>query len=203
MLSSAFNFRSAFVGSSGGILLTISRGIAMGVFTNEAGLGTSGIAISQGVSKDPYKGGLIAMFGIFVDTVLMCNITAITFLSSVSISEVNSGWDMASEVFKKGFYFAPYLGSFILMICICFFAFASIIGWSYYGEVFFLHTFKKLSPKIYKYLFSAAVFLGSFLSRGSLFYFSDIFNALMAYPNVITLALKSREIRKELIKRES
>ncbi len=203
MVSAAFDFRSAAIGSAGGILLTISRGIAMGVFTNEAGLGTSGIAISQGVSTDPLKGGLISMFGIFIDTILMCNITAVTFVSSGVISGENSGWNMAGEAFRKGFFFAPKLGGFILMLCVSAFAFASIIGWSYYGEVFFSHTFKKASPKIYKYLFSAAVFLGSFLSRGSLFYFSDIFNALMAYPNIITLLIKSGEIRKELIKRES
>lgn len=203
MLYEAFNFRSAAIGSAGGILLTISRGIAMGVFTNEAGLGTSGIAISQGVSEKPYKGGLISMFGIFVDTVLMCNLTAITFISAGGVKDSRTGWDMASEVFKKGFFFSPNLGSFILMICVCFFAFASIIGWSYYGEAFFRFTFKRLSPKIYKYLFSLAVFLGSFLSRSSLFYFSDIFNALMAFPNVITLLFSVGKITKEVRKSES
>ena len=203
MFKSAFSVRTAVIGSAGGFFLTVSRGIAMGVFTNEAGLGTSGIALSQSGHRSPVSGGLVSVFGIFIDTIVMCNITALSIMVSGAYFTDLSGWDMTNEAFRTGFYKNEALGSFILMICLCFFAFASIIGWSYYGEVFFKTVFGGVPVKVYKILFSAAVFLGAFIDKGALFSISDIFNALMAYPNIITVISRRKEVRSELLKTEA
>lgn len=194
IIKDAFSFKSAAHGLGGSAFLMISRGISMGVFTNEVGIGTSGIAVSgMGVSS-PRDGGLISMFGVFIDTIVMCNLTAVCLIASGAYSQSPGGWEMTDKAFRNGFAFSPEFGSFILMICLFFFAFASMIGWSYYGEVFFKNLFPKGNIKIYYFSFIALCFLGVFIKKGSLFYITDIFNAFMVFPNVFAVFKKRREI---------
>lgn len=194
IIKDAFSFQSVYHGLGGSAFLMISRGISMGVFTNEAGIGTSGIAVSgMGVSS-PRDGGLISMFGVFIDTIVMCNLTAVCLIASGAYSQSPGGWEMTDKAFRNGFFFSPNTGSFVLMLCLFFFAFASMIGWSYYGEVFFKNLFPKGNIKIYHIFFISLCFLGIFIRKGSLFYITDLFNAFMVFPNVFAVFKKSREI---------
>ncbi|MBQ5320870.1 MAG: sodium:alanine symporter family protein [Oscillospiraceae bacterium] len=194
IIKDAFSFKSAIHGAAGGAFLMISRGISMGVFTNETGIGTSGIAVSgMGVSS-PRDGGLISMFGVFIDTIVMCNLTAVCLIASGAYSSSPDGWEMTDTAFRSGFSFSPEMGSFILMLCLFFFAFASMIGWSYYGEVFFRNLFPKGNIRIYHIAFISLCFLGVFIRKGSLFYITDLFNAFMAFPNIFAVMIHRGEV---------
>ena len=200
MLRSAFHPEAVAYGSAGGLFLTMSRGISMGIFTNEAGIGTSGIALCQAGENSAVSGGYSGVFGVFVDTVVVCNITALSIMSSGAFFMDLSGWEMTNFAFRSGFSFCPFLGTVVLSFCLVIFAFAAIIGWSFYGEVFWREVLPKLDVKFYRLLFSAALFLGVFYEKEGLFCLPDIFNALMTVPNVLRLVICRREVREELVK---
>ncbi len=200
MLKSAFNPEAVAYGISGGLFLVMGKGIAMGIFTNEAGIGTSGIALCQAGESSSVSGGFSGVFGVFVDTVVVCNITALSIMSSGAYFKDLSGWEMTNFAFQTGFSFCPFLGTAILSFCLVIFAFAAIIGWSFYGEVFWREVFSSFDVKGYRFLFSLALFLGVFSEKEGLFCLPDIFNALMTIPNVIRIILCRREVREELIK---
>lgn len=194
IIKTAFCPKAAASGFTGGIFLCISRGVSMGVFTNEAGIGTSGIAVSDMGITSPYKGGMVSMFGVFIDTILMCTLTAVCLLCSGAYFNSQSGWDMTSTAFREGFFFSPDFGSVVLMVCLFCFGFASMIGWCYYGEVFFRNLFERANIRIYHTAFISMVFLGAFIEKGALFYITDLFNAFMAFPNIFAVMKHRNEV---------
>ena len=200
MIKSAFCPSAVAYGISGGLFVAVGKGIAMGIFTNEAGIGTSGIALCQAGENSALSGGFSGVFGVFVDTIVVCNVTALSIMSSGAYFMELSGWEMTNFAFRSGFSFYPFLGTVILSVCLVIFAFAAIIGWSFYGEVFWREVFSGIDIRWYRMLFSLALFLGVFSEKEGLFCLPDIFNALMTVPNVIRLIVCRREVREELVK---
>lgn len=181
-------FTDAFTGSAvgGGILGTVIRyGIARGVFSNEAGLGSAPIAAAAAKTDYPGRQGLVSMTQVFIDTIIVCSITGITI---VMADLHQTGIDGGA---LTGASFGAFLGSpglYIVSIATILFAYSTLIGWSYYGEKCFNYLIK--NPKAvtyYRTVWVLVVFVGSVTVIDIVWLFSDIFNALMAVPNLIGL----------------
>ncbi len=166
---------------------TAATGIARGVFSGEAGLGSTVIVSSRSNAKSPETQGFVGMISIFTDTIVMCTLTALAILTAKSVS--------AAGAFYKTL---GVFGGRLLNVSIIFFAFTTIIGWSYYGEVCSKFLFGERAEKPYKVIFAAFVFIGAVTRLETVWAVSDIFNALMAVPNLlaIALALRLRILRK-------
>lgn len=182
-------FSAAFTGEAaagGAIGAAIRYGVARGVFSNEAGLGSAPIAAAAAKTDMPGRQALVSMTQVLFDTLIVCSITGITIvMSGLYIGGDLEGAPLTSAAF------AQYLGGFgpyVVAIGLIFFASSTIIGWSYYGEKCFQYLFKSPSLLIvYRILFVAAVFLGATASLTVVWTFSDVMNGLMAVPNLIGL----------------
>ena len=174
-----------------GMYKAIRFGFSRGVFSNEAGLGSSTILHSQASSSDSKSQGISAILEVFIDTVLMCSLTALVILTSTNIYE-NSlfGAELSIETFSKigGF------GSTGVSVLTAIFAFTSLCSYSFYAEKSLEYLLDNEELKIYKYIYSALVFLGGISSSQSLWLFSDICNGLMAIPNLFALNCLYKEI---------
>lgn len=185
ILKSAFNPRAAFGGATGiSILMVMQRGIGRGVFSNEAGLGSAPIAAAAARTKEPVRQGLISMIGTFIDTIIICTLTGLAIVITNSYNLGLDGASVTTSAFQSAL---PIIGTYIVNIGLIFFAFTTIIGWNYYGErcIQYLWGVKAIRP--YKYIFIAFVAIGPFLSLDMIFIIADIFNGLMALPNLIGL----------------
>lgn len=185
ILKSAFNPRAAFGGATGiSILMVMQRGIGRGVFSNEAGLGSAPIAAAAARTKEPVRQGLISMIGTFIDTIIICTLTGLAIVITNSYNLGLDGASVTTSAFQSAL---PIIGTYIVNIGLIFFAFTTIIGWNYYGErcIQYLWGLKAIRP--YKYIFIAFVAIGPFLSLDMIFIIADIFNGLMALPNLIGL----------------
>lgn len=172
-------------------------GISRGVFSNEAGLGSSAVIHAAADCDNPARQGQWGILEVFIDTVLMCTVTAAAILTSgVWSSETGlNGVELCSAVFESVFGRA---GGYFLNICICLFAFATLAAWSYYGKSGAEYLFGKKSGNIYNVIYTAAAFAGSVIRLESVWSFSDTFNGLMAIPNIFALLLLSGEAVGEL-----
>lgn len=209
---SAFNPAAAgggFVGST--IMIAARFGIARGLFSNESGLGSAPIVAAAAKTRNPVRQALVSSTGTFWDTVVICAMTGIVIVSSIlaypDISFENGGV-LTTMAFSK----IPYVGSPLLAFGSLTFAFSTILGWSYYGEraVEYIASKGRLKQKIgvkplvstYRIVFLITVYLGAVVSLDLVWNLADIFNALMAIPNLIALILLSgvivRETRKYL-----
>ncbi len=201
IFTNAFTGTAAVGGFAGAAFReVIQSGIARGVFSNESGLGSAPIAAAAAKTEWPARQGLVSMTGTFIDTIIVCNLTGFCILSSGSwLDEGVQGVLVTSHAFQSGFFFAPALGQFLLMLCLIFFAFTTILGWNYYGERCMEYLFHKqtLPVKIYRWLYVLAVFVGPFLSVEFVWNIADVFNGLMAFPNLVALFLLSGVIAKE------
>ena len=170
----------------GGILGTVIRyGIARGIFSNEAGLGSSPIAAAAAKTDYPGRQGLVSMTQVLIDTIIVCSITGITIVMADLYQSGIDGNALTSESFGA-FLGAP--GFYIVSIATILFAYSTLIGWSYYGEKCFNYLFR--SPKavtFYRVIWILVVFVGSITLIDIVWLFADIFNALMAIPNLIGL----------------
>ncbi len=191
----ALIFESAFTGhaAEGGfagaaVWAAIRFGVARGVFSNEAGLGSAPIAHAAAQTKDPVRQGLIAMLGTFLDTIIVCTITGLVIVSSGVWTSGESGAALTSAAFADAL---PGLGNYLVAISLAIFAFTTIIGWSFYGEkcVEFLFGVKAIKP--YRLLWILAVPLGATLSLDFVWLVADTLNAMMALPNLIAIAILS------------
>ncbi len=191
----ALIFESAFTGhaAEGGfagaaVWAAIRFGVARGVFSNEAGLGSAPIAHAAAQTKDPVRQGLIAMLGTFLDTIIVCSITGLVIVSSGVWTSGESGAALTSAAFADAL---PGLGNYLVAISLAIFAFTTIIGWSFYGEkcVEFLFGVKAIKP--YRLLWILAVPLGATLSLDFVWLVADTLNAMMALPNLIAIAILS------------
>lgn len=198
IITDAFNFRSAAGGFSGYIVNTaIVVGLKRGVFSNEAGLGSTVAVHSNCQIKDPKTQGTWGMAEVFIDTMIICTLTALVlFVSGVDIS--NGGADVICSAFATG------LGSFggiFISISIILFAFATIIGWFFIGLKSWEYIFPKKS-KFYKIIFLFCTYTGAITSISLVWEISDIFNGLMAIPNLVAIILLSNEIISEHKKKD-
>lgn len=189
IVSSAFGLRAAGGGALGAIIIAMQKGIARGIFSNEAGLGSAPIAAAAAQTKEPARQGLITMTGTFVDTVIVCSMTGISIVMMGSWNKGLSGVAVTTDAFKNGLPFSGSVSAFILMICLIFFAFTTILGWNYYSERCLEYLIGK-KPKailVFRWIYILAVFIGPFMTISAVWTIADICNALMALPNLIAL----------------
>ncbi|MGE4354174.1 MAG: alanine/glycine:cation symporter family protein [Oscillospiraceae bacterium] len=183
------------------IKVAVQKGVARGIFSNEAGLGSAPIAAAAAQTKDPVRQGLVTMTGTFIDTIVICTITGLSIV-------ISGGWnpDLGLEgaaitmyAFQNGLPFPAQVGSFLLMICLMFFAFTTILGWDYYSErcLEYLSGGNMKAVKAFRWLYIAAVFVGPYMTVSAVWTIAEIFNGLMAFPNLIALLALSGVVAKE------
>lgn len=182
-------FSATFTGEAavgGAIGAAIRYGVARGVFSNEAGLGSAPIAAAAAKTDLPGRQALVSMTQVFIDTLIICSITGITIvMSGLYTDESLEGSALTTAAFEQ---FLGPIGPMVVAIGLIFFASSTIIGWSYYGEKCFQYLFKNPSLLIvYRIAFIAMVFVGATVSLDLIWTFSDIMNGLMAVPNLIGL----------------
>lgn len=195
----AFGIRAFAGGAVGTIIVAMQKGIARGIFSNEAGLGSAPIAAAAARTDEPVRQGLISMMGTFIDTIVICTMTGLVIV-------ITGAWDMGLEgvavttkAFQLGLPFPPAVASFILMLCLVFFAFTTILGWDYYSEkcLEYLSNGNQKLVKGYRWLYILCVFIGPFMTVSAVWTIADIFNGLMALPNLIALVALSGVVAAE------
>ena len=190
IFAGAFNFKSAAGGVGGAVIAqAMTWGFKRGVFSNEAGLGSSVMVHSASNVKEPVVQGLWGIFEVFADTIIVCTCTALVILTTgvvdletgASISGA-SKLGLATEAFTKSF---GTFGGVFLAIAVCLFAFTTILGWSYYGSKAWEFLFGTKSTLVYKVVFIAMVVISATINVSLAIDLSDTFNGLMAIPNLI------------------
>ncbi len=191
----ALIFNDAFSGSaaSGGfagaaVAQAIRMGVARGVFSNEAGLGSAPIAHGAAQTEEPVREGLVAMLGPFIDTIVICTMTALVIVLTGSYSSGLSGADLTARAFNMGM---PVLGGYVVTFGIVVFAFSTAISWSYYGDRSVEYLFGPTMITPYRILYCLILPVGAAVELNTVWTISDIFNALMAWPNLIGLLFLS------------
>ncbi len=190
IVKSAFTGSALAGGAMGSMVVAMQQGIARGIFSNESGLGSAPIAAAAAVTKEPARQGLVSMTGTFIDTIVICTMTGISVVIAGSWMNPDlEGVEITMDAFQKGLPFPPQVATFSLMICLVFFAFTTILGWNYYGErcVEYLFNRNKSVVKGYRWLYIVAVFIGPYMTVAAVWNIADVFNALMAFPNLVAL----------------
>ncbi|HAP21308.1 sodium:alanine symporter family protein [Frisingicoccus caecimuris] len=200
IVKTAFTGSALVGGAVGTMVIAMQKGIARGIFSNESGLGSAPIAAAAAQTKEPVRQGLVSMTGTFIDTVLICSMTGISIvLTGAWQIEGLEGVEITSAAFRMGLPFPAVVSSFVLMLCLTFFAFTTILGWNYYGErcVEYLFNRNKNVVTTYRWLYILAVFIGPYMTVEAVWNIADIFNALMALPNLIALIALSGVVARE------
>lgn len=191
MVRGAFGLDAVAGGALGAMIVAMQKGVARGIFSNEAGLGSAPIAAAAARTKEPVRQGLVTMTGTFIDTIIVCTMTGLAIIISGTWSNPDlEGVEITDAAFRSGLPFPETLSSFFLMICLVFFAFTTILGWSYYSERCLTYLRGKSSKTMticFRWLYIAAVFIGPYLTVEAVWDTADIFNGLMALPNIIAL----------------
>ena len=196
----AFNPEAVTGGVVGTVFIAIQKGVARGIFSNEAGLGSAPIAAAAARTNEPARQGLVCMTGTFIDTIVICTMTglAIVVTGAWEPSLGLEGVDITIEAFNRGLAFiGPHSGiisSFFLMTALTFFAFTTILGWNYYSEKcleYLVGTERQWCVKAFRVLYVAVVFVGPYLTVSVVWGMADVFNGLMAFPNLVALLLLS------------
>ena len=211
VVKSAFCPKAVFGGALGITILTAMRnGIARGIFSNESGIGSAPIAAAAAKTKEPVRQGLVCMTGTFFDTIIICTMTGLAIVLTGAYESAMSGAavgvEITTEAFTKGLPFSNNVCAFLLMICLVFFAFTTILGWDYYSEKCLQYLAGPKKPFIFTYriLYILAVFVGPYLKVDFVWTLSDIVNGLMAFPNLVALFALSGVVKtetKDFIKR--
>ncbi|MCQ2108193.1 MAG: sodium:alanine symporter family protein [Fibrobacter sp.] len=199
IVRAAFNPSAVTGGVVGTIFIAMQKGIARGIFSNEAGLGSAPIAAAAAKTNEPVRQGLVCMTGTFFDTIIICTMTGLAIV-------VSGAWDpklglegvnITMEAFSRGLAFFPggaTIAPYFLAIALVFFAFTTILGWAYYSEKclqYLIGGKKKKAILAYRWVYVAAIFIGPYLTVSAVWTCADIFNGLMAFPNLIALILLS------------
>ena len=189
----AFNPTAAIGGFAGAtVAAAIRYGVARGVFSNESGLGSAAIPHGAAQTNDPVRQGYIAMLGTFIDTIIVCTLTALCILTSGAWTSGATGAPLTSMAFANSFAG----GNYVVAISLAIFAFTTLLGWSYYGERCWQFLFKEKSVMIYRVLWVVAILWFANQKIDFIWNLSDTLNGLMAIPNVIGLLILSPVIFK-------
>lgn len=189
ILESAFSGHAAQGGFAGAAVWAAIRfGVARGVFSNEAGLGSAPIAHAAAKTRDPVRQGLIAMLGTLLDTLVVCSVTGLVIVTSGIWDSGESGAALTSAAFGLAL---PGVGNYLVAIALALFAFSTILGWSFYGEKCVEFLFGTRAIKAFRVLWILAVPLGAVLSLDFVWLVADTLNALMALPNLIAIVALS------------
>lgn len=200
IVKGAFNPKAVTGGAVGTMLIAMQKGVARGIFSNEAGLGSAPIAAAAAKTKEPVRQGLISMTGTFIDTILICTMTGLSIvLTGAWKVEGLEGVEVTTYAFKQGLPIPEIVSAFLLMLCLVFFAFTTILGWDYYSErcLEYLSGGKKKMILVYRWLYIIAVFIGPYMTVKAVWTIADIFNGLMAIPNMIAIFALSGVVVKE------
>lgn len=203
IFSMAFNFEAMGGGVAGTVIASAMRwGVARGVFSNEAGLGSAPIAAAAAKTDHPSRQGYINMTGTFFDTIVVCSMTGLSIASSGMLGQIDpstgealTGANLTIAAFQTGL---GTMGGWLVTVGITLFAFSTILGWEYYGEksLEYLAGSTKLNTA-YRIFFSLIVFVGATTQLQMVWDISDTFNGMMAIPNLICLLVLSNVIAKE------
>lgn len=199
IVKSAFSGSALAGGAMGTMMIAMQKGIARGIFSNEAGLGSAPIAAAAAQTDSPVRQGLVSMTGTFIDTIVICTMTGLSIVVTGTWNTGLEGVAITTAAFQKGLPFPPVVASVVLMVCLVFFAFTTILGWNYYGErcIEYLFNRNRKVVKGYRWLYILAIFIGPYMTVQAVWNIADIFNALMAFPNLIALVALSRVVFSE------
>lgn len=204
ILEHAFAPSAASGGFAGAAVAAAIRfGVARGVFSNESGLGSAPIAHAAARTNNPVRQGLIAMTGVFFDTIIICSMTALVILSTGAWTSGKTSSALTYLAFQNGL---PGPGGLLVTIGLAVFAYSTMIGWAYYGEECIEYIFGLKARTPYRYLFCLAIAVGAFQKVGFVWDFSDTMNGAMAIPNLIGLLALSgvvAKITKDALKDEA
>lgn len=203
IVTSAFSFEiNELAGGVVGILIAMKSGISRGIFSNEAGLGSAPIASAAAKTNDAVRQGLVTMTGTFIDTIVICTMTGLAVI-------IGGGWKpelglegvaVTTYSFQSCLSFLPsQVPAFILMICLVFFAFTTILGWNYYSErcLAYLAGANPVITKLFRWIYILAVAIGPYMTVSAVWTIANIFNGLMAIPNIIALLALSGVVAAE------
>jgi len=185
---------SSIVGGAAGatVKLALTKGVARGLFSNEAGMGSTPHAHAVAKVNHPVEQGFVAMIGVFIDTFVILNLTALVIITTHSIPTGKTGAELSqyafSTLYGKG-------GDIFIAICMFFFAFSTILGWYFFGQANIKYLFGAKAVKIYSVIVAVCVFLGSLAEVELVWTMQDTFNSLMVIPNILALFALSGVIR--------
>ena len=186
---------SSIVGGAAGatIKLALTKGVARGLFSNEAGMGSTPHAHAVAKVNHPVEQGFVAMIGVFIDTFVILNLTALVIITTHSIPTGKTGAELSqyafSTLYGKG-------GDIFIAICMFFFAFSTILGWYFFGQANIKYLFGTKAVKIYSVVVAVCVFLGSLAEVELVWTMQDTFNSLMVIPNILALFALTGMIKK-------
>lgn len=191
-------FYDAFTGQAvaGGAIGSVIRwGVARGLFSNEAGLGTGAIASAAAVTDLPGRQAVIAMTQVFIDTIIVCTVTGLALTMADLYSTGLEGATLTAMSFDA--LLPGNIGQYVVAITLVTFIFSTMVGWSYFGEKCFTYLVGDNFTMLYRVIFTIAIFFGAVVPLQLVWNFADIFNAMMAIPNLIGLLLLSGVVAKE------
>ena len=203
IFKSAFGWKAALGGAAGWTFKQVTdsmqKGVARGIFSNEAGLGSAPIAASAAQVEEPVQQGIVSMLGTFIDTIIICTMTGLAIVIAFYTGEGANpehglkGIELTSAAFSKVLGGDGKSVQFLLMICLVFFAFTTILGWDYYSEkcLEYLTKGNMTAVKVFRWIYIAAVFIGPYFTISQVWTIADITNGLMAIPNCISLIVLS------------
>ncbi len=199
---SAFGLDAAAGGMLGAMIVAMQKGVARGIFSNEAGLGSAPIAAAAAQTNEPVRQGLVSMTGTFLDTIIVCSMTGLALVMTNSFDPTLGlqGADATMHAFAVGI---PFLSKTItdifVAICMILFGFTTILGWNYYSErcLEYLTNGKMQPVLVFRWLYIIAVFIGPYMTISAVWVIADIFNGIMALPNMIALFALSGVIARE------
>ena len=200
IVEAAFSPRAITGGVVGSMFVAMQKGVARGIFSNEAGLGSAPIAAAAAQTKEPVRQGLVSMTGTFIDTIVICTLTGLSIvLTGAWQVKGLEGVGVTTYAFQKGLPFPPEVSAFVLMLCLVFFAFTTSLGWDYYSErcLEYLSGGNMKHVKIFRWIYILAVFIGPYMTVSAVWTIADIFNGLMAIPNMIAIFALSGVVAKE------
>lgn len=209
IIEAAFSPKAITGGAVGSMLVAMQKGVARGIFSNEAGLGSAPIAAAAAQTNEPVRQGLVSMTGTFIDTIVICTLTGLSIvLTGAWQVDGLEGVAVTTYAFQKGLPIPEEVSAFILMICLIFFAFTTILGWNYYSErcLEYLSGGNMKHVKIFRWIYILAVFIGPYMTVSAVWTIADIFNGMMALPNMIALFALSGVVAaetKDFFKRHS
>ena len=197
IVRSAFGLDQAAAGAFGGLMVALMNGAKRGLFSNEAGIGSAAIAHSAVRTKEPVTEGYVALLEPFVDTVIVCTVTALVIVITGTYGTPGTdGVSLTSQAFGSTIGWFPY----VLAVAVILFAFSTMISWSYYGLKSWTYLFgeTRAADVSFKLLFCVFVVIGSSLQLGAVVDFSDAMIFAMSLPNLIGLYLLAPVVRREL-----
>ena len=190
----AFTPAAATGGFAGAaVMMAMQYGVARGIFSNEAGLGTAGIAQAAGTTNSPVRSGLIGMIGTFIDTIIICSMTGLAIICSGVWTSGIKGASLSTAAFESAL---PGVGGYLVAIALIIFTFTTILGWGYYGEKCWIYLAGRKTVLPFRILWVFAVFGGAVFQLDFVWLLADTLNALMAIPNLVALLLLSPVVLK-------